>query len=452
MDIKKITEEKGHYLVGFHDIDPWSSNSNTFLCLKVESMEEIPNANTYAEIVLVDLESGKVSPLDRTICWNFPQGGRQAWIKKGSTDRIIFNVLYENRFVAKIIDTEGSLVRFCDKPTYCISPCQEFSYGLNYERMYRLGGYGYAGVMDKTAGIHTPEEDGIWKTDLATGNSELILSLKEIAHTKGNGPILFETDHYVTHILPSPDGSKICFLHRYWLPDGGIQTRLVICDNDGTGSEVWDEGFLSHFDWIDNESIMIWGKPITKAQALRSSSFLQKAPIIPALLQLVKPVVRKLLGKKIIAQGFYKIVTTREKFSNEKFSEELPIQDGHPSFCPKNRSLLLTDTYPNEDWVRQLMVFDCKENKLHVFGELKQSDKKPSAVNYESVLPYIDKDVMKKFSMDNFVYSRSGIHCDFHPRWKSDCGYFAIDSNHEGYRSVYIVKLPEELNQCMLTH
>jgi hypothetical protein len=445
MKLKKITQENGNYLVGFHDIDPWSSDGNRFLALKVDSMEEIPSETSYAEIVLVDTDSGAVSVLDKTICWNFPQGGRQSWVQENGQDNIIFNVLKKDKFVAKLINQNGELIRYCDKPSYCISPCQTFSYGLNYERMYRLGGYGYPGVMDQTAGNHKPDTDGIWKTDLSTGKSKLIIALSDIANLKGNSPALLETDHYVTHILPSPDGSKICFLNRYWLPDGGIQTRLIICNNDGSNAEVWDEGFLSHFDWVDNDSIIIWGKPASKAQALRSSSALQNIPFVPVLLQLIKPVVRKLLGKKIIPQGFYKLVSADNKFSNNKFSEKLPVEDGHPSFCPANRNLLLTDTYPNKDWVRQLMVLDCKEDKLHIFGELKQSDKKPSQTNYEAVLPYVDQDVMKKFSKDHFVYSRSGIHCDFHPRWKSDCGCFAIDSNHEGDRNVYIFKLLEEL-------
>jgi hypothetical protein len=90
---------------------------------------------------------------------------------------------------------------------------------------------------------------------------------------------------------------------------------------------------------------------------------------------------------------------------------------------------------------------DCEKEQLYELGRLTQSDIKPSDKNYEAVLPFIDPEVMQKFSKDSFVYSRSGIHCDFHPRWQSDCSSFAIDSNHEGFRSIYIINLPEALSK-----
>ncbi|MFC3200249.1 hypothetical protein ACFOEW_00240 [Alteromonas oceani] len=446
MKLQAITNEQGNYLVGFHDIDPWSSDGNRFLAIRVDSLLDIPSNDSYAEIVTVDLSTGAVQVLDKTTCWNFPQGGRQCWVRNEDSDLVIFNIVQDNKFTAKIVDTDGQLVHFCDKPTNCISPCQKYSYGLNYERMYRLGGYGYPGVKDTSEGIHKPKDDGIWKTDLDSGKSELILSLYDITMLKGNSAVLEETDHYVTHILPSPNGSKICFLHRYWLPDGGIQTRLIISDSDGHNAGVWDEGFMSHFDWIDDESILIWGKPVSKAQSLRSSSSLQTIPFLPTMLQMIKPIARKVLGKKIIPQGFYKVVSKNNKFSTTKFSEKLPVGDGHPSFSPLNRDLLLTDTYPNEKWERELLILDCKSDELHNLGKLAQCSLAPSDKNYGSILSYTDKNMMSKFSKKHFVYSRSGIHCDFHPRWKSDGSYFAIDSNHEGRRNVYIVDVNKEIN------
>ncbi len=448
MGFKKITEERGNYLVGFHDIDPWSSDGNNFLALRVGSMEEIPATNTYAEIVSVNLDSGAVKVLDRTICWNFPQGGRQSWIRSEDGDTVVFNVLKDGQFIAKIIDSDGQLIRYCDKPIYRVSPCQMFSYGLNYERMYRLGGYGYAGVKDQSAGDHAPQNEGIWKTNLNTGQSELLITLSEIAALQGNSLVINDTDHYVTHILPSPNGSSVCFLHRYWLPDGGIQTRLIVCGNDGGDAEVWDEGFLSHFDWIDNESILVWGKPASKVQVLRSSIYLQKIPLLPSFLQLIKPVVKTLLGRKIVPQGFYRAVSSKDRFTSRKFSENLPVEDGHPSFCPSDRSLLLTDTYPNRDLFRRLMILNCKTGQLHMLGELRQSNKKPSEEAMKAVMPFIDKNVLKKFSKKHFIYSRSGVHCDLHPRWNSDGDYFAIDSNHEGQRNVYIMELHEGFTRC----
>jgi len=447
MNLKNITEEKGHYLVGFNDIDPWSSNHKEILCLKTESMVDIPSEENQAEVVLVNLESGKVKTLDQTMCWNFPQGGRQAWIRTNDGDKIIYNIRKKNKFIAKIIDKDGAHILNCDKPTYALSPCSNYSYGLNYERLYRLGGYGYAGVIDNSEGNNLPKDDGIWKTDLTTGKSKLILSIKSVAETNGNSKILKETEHYLTHILPSPNGEKISFLHRYWLPDGGIQTRLIICDSNGKNTQVWDEGFMSHFDWANNESIIMWGKPTSKAQALRSSSFLTNIPLLSPILQGLKPLIKKVLGKKLIPEGYYKLVSYEKRFKSIKYSELLPTEDGHPSFCPSKRNLLLTDTYPNSNSERELVIIDNKSSTIHTLFKLKESQLKPSEKNFNSITKYIDSDILQNFSKKHFIHARSGIHCDFHPRWRRDGEYICIDSNHEDFRSVYIIKIKKDLFQ-----
>lgn len=440
MNLRKITEEEGHYLVGFHDIDPWSSNHKQILCLRTKTMEDIPSEENQAEVVLVELETGNVKSLDKTICWNHPQGGRQAWIRKEDEDLVVYNTREDGKFIAKIVDTDGNQVLICDKPTYALSPCFKFSYGLNYERLYRLGAYGYAGVMDKTEGVNAPTDDGLWKTDLNTGKSKLILSISEVIKVEGNTKVLEDSEHYITHISPSPDGKKICFLHRYWLPDGGIQTRLLVCDKDGKNAQVWDEGFLSHFDWINNDSILIWGKPASKVQALRSSSFLKTIQFLSPILQAIKPLIKKVLGKKVIPEGYYKTVSYDTRFKSIKYSEYLPTIDGHPSFCPSNRDLLLTDTYPDENFERELIIFDTSNNNITNLCKLKESSIKPSEKNFDSIIKYVDKDMLQKFSKKHFVHSRSGIHCDFHPRWRSDGKYVCIDSNHEDFRSVYIIE------------
>lgn len=437
---KPVTLVEGNYLVGFHDCDPWSSNGRDFLCLQVDSMVDIPSTDSVANVVLINPDNGVVHRVGETSCWNFPQGGRQAWIR-GPQEYIVFNVLEGGRFIGKLVDTAGNLIRYLEQPHYTVSRCQRFSYGLNYERMYRLGGYGYAGVVDKTAGVNAPEDDGLWKTELATGISKLILSIDMVTSLAGAAPVLSDTDHYITHILPSPDGSKLCFLHRYWLPDGGIQTRLIVCSSEGENAEVWDEGFLSHFDWIDNDSVLIWGKPASKAQALRSSSVLHRIPGASSLLQRAKPLLRCLLGKRLVPSGYYKRVSSVSKFTSDKFSDLLPIGDGHPSFFPGNRDLLLTDTYPDSSGMRELLVVDAKQAMRFDLCHFVQSDAAPSERNLESVLEFVDAGVLQKFSKSHFVYSRSGVHCDFHPRWNSRKLMFSFDSNHEGHRNVYIIDL-----------
>jgi hypothetical protein len=49
----------------------------------------------------------------------------------------------------------------------------------------------------------------------------------------------------------------------------------------------------------------------------------------------------------------------------------------------------------------------------------------------------VDKTVLKAFSPQQMAFTRSGLHCDLHPRWKGDGTMVAFDSIHEGSRQIY---------------
>lgn len=60
--------------------------------------------------------------------------------------------------------------------------------------------------------------------------------------------------HYVTHLVLSPNGKRIAFLHRFFLSDGGLRTRLMTIGVDGKDLRCLAVGFLSHFDWRNDNS------------------------------------------------------------------------------------------------------------------------------------------------------------------------------------------------------
>ena len=53
----------------------------------------------------------------------------------------------------------------------------------------------------------------------------------------------------------------------------------------------------------------------------------------------------------------------------------------------------------------------------------------------------LEPEVMRAFSRKHFAYSRSGIHCDLHPRWRTDGQAVCFDSNHEGRRKVHTLEI-----------
>ena len=67
--------------------------------------------------------------------------------------------------------------------------------------------------------------------------------------------------HYFNHLLVSPDGSRLIFLHRWRNPEGrgGFGTRMFTIGSDGSDPYVLDpHGKTSHFIWRDPQHVLAW--------------------------------------------------------------------------------------------------------------------------------------------------------------------------------------------------
>ena len=51
----------------------------------------------------------------------------------------------------------------------------------------------------------------------------------------------------------------------------------------------------------------------------------------------------------------------------------------------------------------------------------------------------IDEDILQMVSEELISFTRSGLHCDLHPRWDAKGNMVSFDSIHEGTRQIYIV-------------
>jgi len=117
--------------------------------------------------------------------------------------------------------------------------------------------------------------------------------------------------------LLSPNQERIAFLHRSKLADGGEMTRLCTVGRDGKELRVLASGFLSHFDWLDNNHIMIFGRQQTFVEKLRQGETFYKW--VPS------PILR--YGKKIAKYVYYELCSKkRVDFHWMCFSDEQPSQ------------------------------------------------------------------------------------------------------------------------------
>lgn len=328
--------------------------------------------------------------------------------------------------------------------THALSKDGKKSYGLDYARLFRLGGYGYSGIEDITANDAVPSTSGITVQDLETKESKLLVSVREVAGFGNKNNINPSFHHYLTHLALNPSSTRLSFLHRYFMADGGMMTRLMTIGTDGTGLRCLAQGFLSHYDWKDDHTIYIYGRANSNLDALRSNPVLSN-PLIAKGLRLAKSVVKMVLRHSSSAQfgKTFIFVTDSDNPVITSFAQGIITEDGHPMTSPGNNDICINDTYPDVNGDRILMLYKFSSNERLNLGMFRMVNDQPDMSLSASYLKGVDNKILASISPEQLSFTRSGLHCDLHPRWNADGTKVAFDSIHEGTRQIYGVNISD---------
>ena len=231
-------------------------------------------------------------------------------------------------------------------------------------------GYGYAALPEKTKGVALPDETCIWKMDIETGEVKPLLKYTDFANFQPRPEMKVEGSvHKVNHLMLSPNGKRFMILYR-WFVGSRKYTRLITCNVDGTDMYVLnDDDMTSHCYWKDDEHIIAFE------------------------------------NKKDGGAGYYLM---RDKTQEYRHLWPQLSNDGHPSYCPTDNNLVVTDSYPNRARVADVKL-------------LKDTDPEGKEM----------KVLARVFAPFN----------DLHPRWKRDGSAVCLDSVFEGHRGLYVVNL-----------
>ena len=442
-----LTTGPKHHFFGFHDVPCSDAIAQNILVLETDIIDRPPIAGAHVDLGVVPVAGGPFRKLARTTAFNFPQGARQQWVRDSQT--FTYNCLVSDHWGATLMDLSGDVLNLYESAIYAASPIADEAICLNFARLHRLGGYGYVGLEDKHASDDASRTDGLVRLDLKSGKSELLVSLADIASLGGSEDGHLGR-HYVTHVVYSPNGEKLAFLHRYWLPDGGLNTRLMTVSHDGSRLNVHAEGYLSHFDWLDNGEIMIWGRPKSTVDSMRSATGL-KASLLTPLLTVARKLKRTIIpkGMKLGGSGggqSYLRISLDSGHVGSVGPGKLKM-DGHPMVNRNNRDYLVTDTYPDASGARDLMIYRISTDSRSDIGRYQMLKQLPDTSSLDSARMGFDPYVLKRFDPAEFAFTRSGLHCDLHPRWLGDFERVAFDSIHEGTRQVYIVDVTSLISQ-----
>lgn len=420
--LKKIfsTPEIDNYFFGYYEKSPLSFDNSKILAHRVEFIDRLPQATDKCDIGYFDLDNpSQFIKIQSTNAFNWQQGSMLQWVGPDFSKRIIFNDFdnYKNQFISKIIDIETQKSEELPLAIYSLDSSGKKAYCVDFERHYWFRrGYAYASIENKKKSKKFDPDDGISVLDLYSHEHKQIINMKELI-SLSHISTMNDAIHYVEHIIPNKSANKIAFLHR-WQHSTGIHTRLLLADSDGQDLKILnDSGRVSHFNWIDDKELILWGASSTPFNVLRKNLVLSRFILKPLL-----PIYKKFISSNSISgnsrvsryiSGDSYIRINIDNMKAEPVGKDILMQDGHPSISPIDKKLLLSDIYPNE------------ESKLNFF-----------LYNLDSSL-VIDRVDLSSIS----TYDNTPLRCDLHPKWSYDGNYVAVDTMNQGKRDIFLYRL-----------
>lgn len=381
-NIRCVSPNDGkEYFFGYYDKSPWDATGRYMLCMRAKDTWSEPDPIGESEILLIDTKDGNsFRVLAKTNTWNVQQGCMAQWIGPDFSSKILYNDLRNGRYCSVILDVVSREERVLPMPVYTVSADGKTALSLDFSRLHSLRlGYGYAALPEKTKGVALPDETCVWKMDIETGEVTELLKYTDFASFQPRAEMQEEGSvHKVNHLMLSPNGKRFMVLYR-WFVGQRKYTRLITCNVDGTDMYVLsDDDMVSHCYWKNDDEIIAFER------------------------------------KKEFGPGFYLM-----KDKTQEWTHIWPqlSNDGHPSYCPTDNSLVVFDTYPSRSRIQEVKLG-------------RDNDTEGGSV----------KTIAKVFSP--FKYDND-TRCDLHPRWSRDGKKICFDSVFEGHRGLYVVKVDE---------
>ena len=214
---RAITRGPKHHWFGYYDKRQFSPDNRFVLANQVDFEGRSPTADDAIAVGYVDTEQDdRWVEIGHSRAWGWQQGCMLQWVGDGG-DTVLWNDREDDRFVCRVYSLRDQSVRTIPRPIYTISSDGKTGLSVDFRRIDNLRpGYGYDGLADPHVDRRAPDDSGIWRVDLETGDSELILSLAEVAEIPWpDGDTHANAWHYFNHLLINPSGNRFIVLHRY---------------------------------------------------------------------------------------------------------------------------------------------------------------------------------------------------------------------------------------------
>lgn len=384
--VRTVTSGPRHHWFAYYDKLEFCPEDRFLLSMEVDFEHRSPDPEDTIKIGMVDLEdSDRWQELGESRAWGWQQGCMLQWLP-GSADRIIWNDRGDEGFISRILNVKTGAMNTLPAPVYSITPDGKTAVFPDFSRIDDMRpGYGYSGFPDRYADQAAPSETGIFRLDLETGRTDLIIPIAEMAAIPWKEDIS-GNKHYFNHLLVNPDGSRFIFLNRWRTGERQWKTRMMTANLDGSDIRVIDDcGVTSHFIWRDPNTILAWSHYPGYDAGLSSWG---------------------------LNAGFCLFQDEAGGGNVELAAGKEMAKDGHCTYIPGNR-FILNDSYPDQDRMSHVMLYDTEKKE---------------------VIP-----VAKFFMPPEY---QGEWRCDLHPRSSRNGKYAAVDAPHQDSgRQIHLIDI-----------
>ncbi len=235
----------GRIIHRFFDTSPLSPSGRYVGLFRLPQETRTPQPGEVGEVVVVDLQTGSERTVARTRGWEMQMGANVQW---GRTDAdLFFNDVDPATWTpfAVHLDPATGKSRRIDGTVFTVSPdgTQLTSYNLIASRRIQVG-YGVVLPEEKTRrNIGPVTDDGLFVTDLASGRTRMVASIREIyerAVPKLEIPNADRCEFYCFQVRWNRQGTRLMAFLRWHdpaAPKGGPRL-LTLVTMKGDGSDI----------------------------------------------------------------------------------------------------------------------------------------------------------------------------------------------------------------------
>lgn len=267
-----VTPNRSGCIHRFFDTSPVSPSGRYLAVFQMPFEDRPPKPGEMGSVCLIDLETGEDRVVAQTPAWGSQMGANINW---GASDHDLFfndvDTTNWRPFAWKLDPATGQRHRMAGT-VYHASPDGQWLISANLTTMRKTQpGYGLQ-VPDETVrpNVGPVDDDGFYLTDTATGESRLLVSIRDLLTQANPAVAIGDPDCYEIygfHSKFNPQGDRVMLSLR-WFPatgapswnmfkadPGAVRFAWVTMGLDGgpmhcaVGPEQWDKGG-HHATWF----------------------------------------------------------------------------------------------------------------------------------------------------------------------------------------------------------